>query len=63
MAGDNVSCPNCGELHTTDHILFDCDPLWYERATIITCDKNYLFSTFSGGKMLVEFPHHTQSLL
>jgi hypothetical protein len=31
--------------------------------TIITCDKNYLFSTFSGGKMLIKFLYHTQTLL
>jgi hypothetical protein len=62
-AQDNTSCPHCGEFYTTDHILFDCDHLWYERATTIHCDKNYLFSTFSGGKMLVKFLHLTQSLL
>ena len=62
-AGDNTTCPHCGDRHTVDHILFDCDHLWYERATIIECDKNYLFSTLSGGKMLVCFLHKTQSLL
>ena len=41
-AGDNTTCPHCGDRHTIDHILFDCDHFWYERATIIECDKNYL---------------------
>ena len=61
-AHDNTSCPHCGEFYTTDHILFNCDHFWYERATTIHCDKNYLFSTFSGGKMLVKFLHLTQSV-
>ena len=62
-ANDNVTCPHCGDLHTVDHILFDCDHFWYERATTIHCNKNYLFSTLSGGKMLVKFLHLMQSLL
>ena len=62
-ANDNTSCPHCGDFYTTDHILFECDHFWYERATTIHCDKNYLFSTFSSGKMLVKFLHLTQSLL
>ena len=62
-AGDNTICPHCGNRYTIDHILFDCDHFWYERATIIECDKNYLFSTLSSGKMLVRFLHQTQSLL
>ena len=62
-AGDNTSCPHCGERHTIDHILFDCNHFWYQRATIIECDKSYLFSTFSGSKMLTRFLHETQSLL
>ena len=57
LAGDNTSCPHCGDAHTIDHILFECDHLWYERATILECDKTYLFSTTSGGKMLVRFLH------
>ena len=56
-AGDNTSCPHCGDTHTIDHILFECDHFWYERATILECDKSYLFSTTSGGKMLVRFLH------
>ena len=60
---DNTTCPHCSDRHTINHILFDCDHLWYERATIIECDKNYLFSTLSGSKMLVRFLHQTQSLL
>ena len=58
-AHDNTSCPHCGEFYTTDHILFECDHFWYKRATTIHCDKNYLFSSFSGGKMLVKFLHLT----
>ena len=60
---DNITCPHCGDHYTIDHILFDCDHFWYEQATILECDKNYLFSTFSGGKMLVRFLHRMQSLL
>ena len=62
-ANDTTSCPHCGDFYTTDHILFECDHFWYEWATTIHCDKNYLFSSFSGGKMLVKFLHLTQSLL
>ena len=62
-AGDNTTCPHCGDRYTVDHILFSCNHFWYEHATTIECDKNYLFSTFSGGKMLVRFLHQTQSLL
>ena len=62
-AGDNTTCPHCSDCHTIDHILFDCDHFWYKRATILECDKNYLFSTSSSGKMLVRFLHQTQSLL
>ena len=62
-AGDNTTCPHCGDRYTIDHILFNCDHFWYERTTIIECDKNYLFSTLSGGKMLVQFLHQMQSLL
>ena len=62
-ANDNITCPHCGDRHTVDHVLFDYDHYWYERATIIECDKNYLFSTLVGGKMLVRFLHQTQSLL
>ena len=62
-ANDNITCPHCGDHHTVDHVLFDCDHLWYKCATIIECNKNYLFSTFSSGKMLVRFLHQTQSLL
>ena len=62
-ADDNTTCPHCGDRHTIDHVLFDCNHHWYERATILECDKNYLFSTLSGGKMLVRFLHQTQSLL
>ena len=62
-AGDNTTCPHCGSLHTIDHVLFDCDHHWYPRATIIECDKNFLFSTLPGGKMLVKFLHQTQTLL
>ena len=61
--GDNITCPHCGDRHTTDHVLFNCDHYWYAQATIIQCDKNYLFSTFSGGKMLTKFLHEMQSLL
>ena len=61
-AGDNTTCPHCGDLHTIDHVLFDCDHHWYPRATIIECDKNFLFSTLSGGKMLVKFLHQTQMM-
>ena len=61
--GDNTICPHCGDCYTSDHILFECDHFWYERATIIEYDKNYLFSTLSGSKMLVRFLHQTQSLL
>ena len=61
--GGNNSCPHCSDLHTADHILFDCDHLWYERTTIIECDKNYLFSILSGGKMLVRLLHKMQNLL
>ena len=57
--GDNTTCPHCGHLYTVDHVLFDCDHFWYEHVTIIECDKNYLFSTLSGGKMLVQFLHQT----
>jgi hypothetical protein len=62
-AGDNTTCPHCGDLFTVHHALFDCDHFWYERATIIECDANYLFSTFSGGKMLTRYLHATQTLL
>jgi hypothetical protein len=62
-AGDNTTCPHYGDEHTIDHVLFECDHFWYQRATIIECDKSYLFSTFSGGKMLTRFLHATQSLL
>ena len=62
-AGDNTTCPHCSERHTIDHILFNCDHFWYQCTTIIECDKSYLFSTFSGGKMLTRFLHETQSLL
>ena len=62
-ADDNITCPHCGDCHTIDHILFNCDHFWYEHTTILECDKNYLFSTFSSGKMLVRFLHQTQSLL
>ena len=62
-AGDNTTCPHCGDQYTIDHVLFECDHFWYQRATIIECDKSYLFSTFSGGKMLTRFLHATQSLL
>ena len=62
-AGDNTICPHCGDRHTIDHVLFKCDHHWYECATIIKCDKTYLFSTYSGGKMLTQFLHQTQSLL
>ena len=61
--GDNTTCPHCGDRHTIDHILFDCDHHWYKRATIIECNKSYLFSTFSGGKMLTRFLHAMQTLL
>ena len=62
-AGDNTTCPHCGDRFTIDHALFDCDHFWYERATIIECDKHYLLSTSSGGKMLTRFLHATQTLL
>ena len=62
-AGDNTTCPHCGDCYTIDHILFDCNHFWYKRVTTIHCNKNYLFSTLSGGKMLVKFLHLTQSLL
>jgi hypothetical protein len=62
-AGDNTTCPHCGEHYTVDHVLFDCDHFWYECATIIQCDRSYLFSTLSGSKMLIRFLHHMQSLL
>ena len=62
-AGDNTICPHCGDEHTIDHVLFECDHFWYQHATIIECDKSYLFSTFSSGKMLTRFLHATQSLL
>ena len=62
-AGDNTTCPYCGDLHTVDHVLFDCDHHWYKRTTIIECNKTYLFSTFFSGKMLTRFLHQTQSLL
>ena len=62
-ASDNITCPHCGDLYTINHVLFDCDHFWYERATIIKCDKHYLFSTLSGGKMLTRFLHVTQTLL
>ena len=62
-ANDTITCPHCGEFYTTDHVLFECDHFWYECATTIHCDKNYLFSTLSGGKMLVKFLHLMQSLL
>ena len=62
-AGNNTTCLHCSDRHTVDHILFDCDHFWYERATILECDKHYLFSTFSDGKMLVHFLHRMQSLL
>jgi hypothetical protein len=52
-AGDNTTCPHCGDRHTVDHILFNCNHFWYERATTIKCDKKYLFSTLSSGKMLI----------
>ena len=61
--GDNTICPHCSDRFTIDHALFDCDHFWYERATIIECDKNYLLSTLSGGKMLTRFLHTTQTLL
>ena len=62
-AGDNTTCPHCGNLHTIDHALFECDHYWYQRATIIECDKNFLFPTLSGGKMLTKFLHQAQTLL
>ena len=62
-ASNNTTCPHCGKCYTVNHILFDCDHFWYECATILECDKNYLFSTFSSGKMLVRFLHQMLSLL
>ena len=62
-ADNNTSCPHCEDRHTVDHVLFDCDHFWYEHATILECDKTYLFSTLSSSKMLVRFLHETQSLL
>ena len=62
-AGDNTTCPHCGDLHTIDHVLFECDHHWYQRATTIECNKNFLFSTLSSGKMLAKFLHQTQTLL
>jgi hypothetical protein len=52
-AGNNTTCPHCDDRHMVDHILFYCNHFWYERTTIIECDKNYLFSTLSSGKTLV----------
>ena len=62
-AVDNTTCPHCGDRFTIDHALFDCDHFWYKRATIIECNKNYLLSTLSSGKMLTRFLHATQTLL
>ena len=62
-ASDNTTCPHCSAHYTIDHVLFDCDHFWYERVTIIECDKHYLLSTLSGGKMLTRFLHAMQSLL
>ena len=55
--GNNTICPHCSDHYTVNHVLFNCDHFWYECATTIECDKNYLFSTLSGGKMLVHFLH------
>ena len=62
-AGNNTTCPHCSDRYMIDHILFNCDHFWYEHATIIECDKTYLFSTFFSGKMLTHFLHQMQSLL
>jgi hypothetical protein len=58
-AGNNTTCPHYGDRYTVNYILFNCNHFWYECATILECDKNYLFSTLSGGKMLVRFLHQT----
>jgi hypothetical protein len=66
-AGDNTSCPHCGDLWTMNHVLFDCPEFWEPRGMVL--DPIYhntthqLFSSKNGGRRLVEFLHATQALL
>jgi hypothetical protein len=34
-AGDNTTCPYCGQLWTMTHVLFDCDRFWEECGLIL----------------------------
>jgi hypothetical protein len=66
-ANDNTSCSHCGSPWTMIHVLFECDHFWEARGLILDPLSeptiHQLFSSFNGGRRLVEFLHATQALL